>query len=184
MRFLKTIFSVFYTKYLIMANPKGYARRIGVRLGENVRFYGMTPGMFGTEPWIISIGNNVYITDGVKFITHDGGTLILRDEVPDLEWTAPISIGNDVYIGVNTTILPDVTIGNRCVIGACSVVTRDIPDNSVAVGSPARVIKSTDEYLASMKTKSLRCGHLVGEVKSAVLKTIYKQQWDESRSDE
>ena len=80
-------------------DPLGYARSIGVTLGENVHFYGMPSGMFGTEPWLITIGNNVHITSGCAFITHDGGTLILRKEVPDLEWTAPISIGNDVYIG-------------------------------------------------------------------------------------
>jgi acetyltransferase-like isoleucine patch superfamily enzyme len=69
--------------------------------------------MFSTEPWLISIGNNVYITSGCQFVTHDGDTLILRKEVPDLEFTAPISNGDDVYIGLNTTILPGVHIGNE-----------------------------------------------------------------------
>jgi acetyltransferase-like isoleucine patch superfamily enzyme len=155
-------------------DPLGYARKIGVRMGENVNFYGMPSGMFGTEPWLITIGNNVYITAGCAFITHDGGTLILRKEVPDLEWTAPITIGNDVYIGVRSLILPGVTIGNRCIIGAGSVVTKSIPDNSVAAGVPARVIKSTDEYLESMKKKSLKCGHLQGEEKAKVLKKIFR----------
>jgi acetyltransferase-like isoleucine patch superfamily enzyme len=154
-------------------NPLGYARSIGVRLGENVYFYGMPSGMFGTEPWLITIGNNVHITAGCAFITHDGGTLILRKEVPDLEWTAPITIGNDVYIGVRTLILPGVTIGNRCIIGAGSVVTKSIPDNSVAAGVPARVIKSTDEYLENMKRKSLKCGHLKGEEKAKVLMKLF-----------
>jgi acetyltransferase-like isoleucine patch superfamily enzyme len=154
-------------------DPLGYARKIGVRMGENVHFYGMPSNMFGTEPWLITIGNNVYITAGCAFITHDGGTLILRKEVPDLEWTAPIAIGNDVYIGVRTLILPGVTIGNRCIIGAGSIVTKSIPDNSVAAGVPARVIKSTDEYLENMKKKSLKCGHLQGEEKAKVLKKIF-----------
>ena len=65
-------------------DPNGYARSLGVRLGQNVHFYGMKPGMFSTEPWLISIGDNVYITAGCQFVTHDGGTLILRKEVPDL----------------------------------------------------------------------------------------------------
>ncbi len=154
-------------------DPLGYARSIGVTLGENVHFYGMPPGMFGTEPWLITIGNNVHITAGCAFITHDGGTLVLRKEVPDLEWTAPITIGNDVYIGLRTLIMPGVTIGNRVIIGAGSVVTHDIPDNSVAVGAPARVVKSTDEYLEQMKKKSLKCGHLQGREKEAVLKGIF-----------
>jgi acetyltransferase-like isoleucine patch superfamily enzyme len=159
--------------YRMMRDPVGYVRSLGVRLGENVTFYGLWPGMFGTEPWLITIGDNVYITADVQFITHDGGTLIFRNDVPDLEWTAPIKIGNEVYIGVKTTILPGVKIGNRCIIGACSTVTRDIPDNSVAAGCPARVIRSTDDYLERMKAKSLKCGHLIGEEKARVLKKIY-----------
>jgi acetyltransferase-like isoleucine patch superfamily enzyme len=154
-------------------NPLGYARSLGVRLGDNVHFYGMKSGMFSTDAYLITIGNNVYITANCSFITHDGGTLILRKEVPDLEWTAPITIGNDVYIGMNSIILPGVTIGNRCIIGAGSVVSKSIPDNSVAAGVPARVIKSTDEYLENMKKKSLKCGHLQGEAKVKALKKIF-----------
>lgn len=113
---------------------------------------------WSTEPWIITIGSNVHITDGVRFITHDGGTLLYRNQVPDLEITKPIVVGNNVYIGTNAIILPGVTIGNNVVIGAGAVVTKDIPDNSVAVGVPARVIKTADEYLEKLKRESM---HLV-----------------------
>lgn len=154
-------------------DPIGFARSIGVQMGENVHFYGMPPGMFSTEPWLITIGNNVYITAGCQFITHDGGTLILRKQVPDLEITARITVGNDVYIGVRTVILPGVTIGNRCIIGAGSVVSRSIPDNSVAVGVPARVIKSTDDYLKSAQARSLHFGHLSAKEKERALKVHF-----------
>ena len=154
-------------------DPIGYARSIGVRVGENVHFYGMPSGMFSTEPWLITIGNNVHVTSGCMFVTHDGGTLILRKEVPDLEWTAPITVGNDVYIGFRTMIMPGVNIGSRVIIGAGSIVTKDIPDNSVAAGVPARVIKTVDEYLEQMKKKSLKCGHLQGLEKETVLKRIF-----------
>lgn len=154
-------------------DPTGYARSIGVTLGTGVRFYGMPSGMFGTEPWLITLGNNVHITAGCTFVTHDGGTLILRGEVPDLEWTAPISVGNDVYIGIRSIVMPGVRIGNRVIIGAGSIVTRDIPDNSVAAGVPARVIKTVDEYLEQMKGKSLKCGHLKGLEKEAELKRLF-----------
>jgi acetyltransferase-like isoleucine patch superfamily enzyme len=154
-------------------DPLGYARSIGVRLGENVHFYGMPSGMFGTEPWLISIGNNVHVTAGCAFVTHDGGTLILRNEVPDLEWTAPITIGNDVYLGVRTLVMPGVRIGNRVIVGAGSIVTRDIPDNSVCAGVPARILKTVDQYLEEVKAKSLHCGHLKGREKEKVLKKIF-----------
>ncbi|CCH17322.1 acyltransferase [Micromonospora lupini] len=154
-------------------DPEGFARSLGVDLRGRVRFYGIDRAMFGSEPWLVSLGDNVYVTAGVQFITHDGGTLILRKEVPDLEWTAPIRVGDDVYLGVRTTILAGVTIGNRCVIGAGSVVTRDIPDNSVAAGVPARVIRTVDDYLERLRARSLGCGHLPAAEKAAVIRRIY-----------
>lgn len=168
-------------RYSLSRDPIGFARSIGVKIGTNVNFYGMSRHMFGSEPWMISIGNNVYITAEVQFVTHDGGTLILRKEIPDLEWSAPIKIGNDVYIGIRTIILPGVTIGNRCIIGAGSIVSKSIPDNSVAAGVPAKVIKTTDEYLEQMKKKSLKCGHLKGTAKDIVLREIYKDWLNNTR---
>jgi acetyltransferase-like isoleucine patch superfamily enzyme len=163
-------------QFKIKMDPIGYARSLGVRMGENVHFYGMTGGMFGTEPWLVTLGNNVYITADCQFITHDGGTLILRREVPDLELTSPINIGNDVYIGVRTIILSGVSIGNRCIIAAGSVVTRSIPDNSVAAGVPARVIETTDQYLEKAKARSLHLGHLSAEDKERELKRHFGVQ--------
>lgn len=69
-----------------------------------------------------------------------------REQHPDWDKIAPIKIGNNVYIGEGCIILPGVHIGNNVVVGARSVVTKSIPDNSVVVGSPARVLKSIDEY--------------------------------------
>ena len=169
-RRVAAVVTYLYNQVRAKLNPIGYARSLGVRLGANVTFYGMPPGMFGTEPWLITIGDNVHITSGCQFITHDGGTLILRKEVPDLELTAPIVIGNDVYIGMRTLLLPGVTIGNRCIIGAGSVVTRSIPDNCVAAGVPAKVIKSTDEYLKNAQARSLHLGHLPPTEKAKALK--------------
>lgn len=145
--------------------PERYARFIGIRCSGFFRVYGRVH--WGTEPWIISLGNNVHISNNVTFVTHDGGTLLYRRIQPDLEITKPITIGDDVYIGVNSTILPGVRIGNNVIIGACSVVTRDIPDNSVAVGNPARVIKSADEYFRKVAAESLKLGHLKGKGKTA-----------------
>lgn len=149
-------------------NPIKYAKKIGVNMPKGkVHIYGNVE--WGTEPWLITIGENVYLTDGIKLINHDGGTLLFRKEVPDLEITRPITIGNDVYIGNNVLILPGVTIGNRVVIGAGAIVTKDIPDNSLAVGIPARVIKTADEYFMKLQCESLHLGHLSGEKKDKAL---------------
>ncbi len=154
-------------------SPTRVSRWLGVKMGDNVRIYGGSPGMWGTEPFMISLGSNVYITSGCTFLTHDGGTLILRPEVPDLELTSPITVGNDVYFGIRTIVMPGVNIGNRVIVGAGSIVTKDIPDNSIAVGVPARVIKSVDEYLESAKEKSLKIGNLSPAEKEKALKKIF-----------
>lgn len=156
-------------------SPERCSRWMGVEMGANVRIYGGTPGMWGSDPYLIQIGSNVHITNGCTFLTHDGGTLILRRHVPDLELSAPIVVGNDVYIGIKAIIMPGVTIGNRVIIGAGSVVTKDIPDNSVAVGVPARVIKTVDEYEDKAKTRSLHIGHLSGAEKAKALKECFKR---------
>ena len=148
--------------------PLKYMKKVGINFPEGkVHIYGNVA--WGSEPWIITLGENVHITDGVKFITHDGGTLLYRSQVPDLEITKPIVVGNDVYIGNNVILLPGVTVGNNVVIGAGAVVTKDIPDNSVAVGVPARIIKTADEYLQKLKSESLHLGHLKGREKDLAL---------------
>ncbi|MEF2655368.1 MAG: DapH/DapD/GlmU-related protein [Eggerthellaceae bacterium] len=163
---------VFFRKikrfWLTKMNPAAYARLVGVNHGEGLHLYGSPD--WGSEPWIITLGNNVYITAGVKFITHDGGTLLFRGKVPDLEITKPITVGDNVYFGNNVIILPGVTIGNNVVVGAGAVVSKDIPDNSVAVGIPARVIKTADEYFEKLKEESIHLGHLTGEEKDKALK--------------
>ena len=158
-----------YKALLNKLKPIEYMKKVGVNFPEGkVHVYGRVA--WGSEPWIITLGENVYITDGVKFITHDGGTLLYRNQVPDLEITKPIVLGNDVYVGNNVIFLPGVTVGNNVVIGAGAVVSRDIPDNSVAVGVPARVIKTADEYLEKLKKESLHLGHLKGEEKDKALR--------------
>ena len=168
---LKKLIKLMYMKSIELLNPIKAAKKRGVNYGENLHLYGHV--RWGSEPWIITIGNNVHLTDGIRFVTHDGGSLILRHEIPDLEITKPITIGNNVYIGVETIILPGVNIGNNVVIGARSVVSRDIPDNSVAVGTPARVIKTMNEYKEKLMKESLHLGHLKGKEKDYALKKYY-----------
>jgi acetyltransferase-like isoleucine patch superfamily enzyme len=117
------------------------ARYLGVKVGEGCRIY---PTSFGGEPWLISIGDRVTVTAGVQFITHDGSTWLLRDNKGRRHRYGAIEIGNDVFIGGNSIILPGVKIGNRVIVGAGSVVNRSIPDNCVVAGVPARFIGTFD----------------------------------------
>ena len=172
---LRNCMNKLYLMTLAKINPVRYAKKIGVHMGEDVHIYGSAYKMFGTEPWAITLGNHIHITDEVRFINHDGGTLLFRNQVPDLEITKRIDVGDSVYIGVRALIMPGVHIGNRVIIGAGAVVTKDIPDNSVAVGVPARVIKTADEYFEKTQKESLHVGHLCYEEKDNALRRILNE---------
>lgn len=137
------------------------AVRRGLKLGHDVRVIGKPN--FGGEPYLIEIGNYVTVSSNVTFITHDGGTWVFRHlpEYQNLQHFGRIRIGDNCFIGTGTIILPGVAIGSNCVIGAGSVVTRSVADNSVVAGSPARYIRSYDEY--SQRTAK-RCGYYAPEV--------------------
>jgi acetyltransferase-like isoleucine patch superfamily enzyme len=167
-RILKTL----RNRYEIRMSPINYAKRIGVNFDEKeVKLYGTI--RWGSEPWMITLGKNVFITHNVAFVTHDGGTLPFRRLEPTLEISKPITVGDNVFIGINTVVLPGVNIGNNVVIGAGSVVAKDIPDNSLAAGNPARVIKTADEYFEKLKKESLGFGHLSGKEKDIALRKYY-----------
>lgn len=91
----------------------------------------------------ISIGDNVTLAPNVHVLAHDASTKLFLDYTK----VANVRIGNNVFIGAGAIVLPGVAIGNRVVIGAGSVVSKDIPDNSLAIGCPARVVKTVDAYL-------------------------------------
>lgn len=171
---IRKLYRKLYAIIVGSISPVTYARKIGVNFRGVVKLYGTIH--WSTEPWLITIGNNCHITNGVAFETHDGGTLIFRDKVPDLEITKPITLGDNVYVGTNVMFMPGVTVGSNVIIGAGAVVTKDIPDNSVAVGVPARVIKSTEEYFEKIQSESIHLGLLHGEEKDKALMNYYNYQ--------
>jgi len=174
---MKNLFRKIYNKlsFIIFNNiSKEYnAYRIGVKCDpKKIFIYGNVS--FGTEPWIIKLGSNVHITNGVSFLTHDGGTLLFRDKYPDVEITAPIEIGNNVYIGFRSILLPGIKVGSNVVIGAGSIVTKDLPDGFVYAGNPAKRIKSIDEYKEKILKNSLKLGHLKGKLKDNELRKYFR----------
>lgn len=115
-------------------------RARGAKVGENV--YIGTRKIDMGHTFLLEIGNNVTISDA-RILTHDGST---KREL-GLSRVGRVVIGDDVFIGADAIVLPNVCIGSKVIVGAGAVVTKDIPDNSVAVGNPARVIGTYDAYM-------------------------------------
>lgn len=104
---------------------------------------------FGSEPYLIHLHRYCRISMDVMFITHDGGTWAFRNDQEKYKHVikfGKIEVGEYSFIGARATILPGVTIGDHCVIGAGSLVNHDVPSGTVYAGVPARFICTTAEY--------------------------------------
>lgn len=101
-----------------------------------------------THCFLIDIGNNVTMSVRVTLLAHDAST----KKILGYTKIGQVHIGNNVFIGANTTVLPNVKIGDNCIIGANSIVTQNISENTVAAGNPARIICSVEEYKAKWMT--------------------------------
>lgn len=134
--------TIIFIKKNIYSNQM-WAKECGVIFGDDNFF--ADKNHWPTEAYLISIGNHCQITKGVKLHTHGGGHL-MRIYNPTYDAFGKIKIGDWVYIGSGTHIMPGVTIGNRVLIAAGSIVTKSIPDDVVVGGNPARLICSLDDY--------------------------------------
>jgi len=118
----------------------------GLQIADDCRLMGLPN--FGSEPYLISIGRHVTISSRVSFINHDGGTWVFR-ELPKYRGVIKfgrIVIHDNCFIGTGATIMPGVSIGPNAVVAAESVVTADVPPNTVVGGVPARVLMTVEEY--------------------------------------
>jgi maltose O-acetyltransferase len=161
-----------YCKVLCYEYNQLHPAKIGERIALIQKLFGKIRGSFLIEsPFIcdygynIQIGSNFYanhnciILDGAKVVFGDnvmiapncsfytaGHPLDAERRNTGLEYAYPIKVGSNIWIGGNVVVLPGITIGDNAVIGAGSVVTKDIPSGVVAVGNPCRVIREiTDE---------------------------------------
>ncbi|MDR2149062.1 MAG: acyltransferase [Tannerella sp.] len=125
----------------IFWTPERYARSVGVQIGKNCAI--ATFG-FGSEPYLIQIGDHCQITTGVKFFTHGGGW-VFRSKYPDFDTFGKIIVKDNVYIGNNSLIMPGVTINSNVIIGAGSVVTKSVQSGKIVAGNPAKIIGDLDD---------------------------------------
>lgn len=128
--------------------PIGYLEKRGLKVGKN---FTKQQGCFidPSHCFLIEIGNNVTFSLRVTLLAHDASC----KNIVNYTKIGKINIKDNVFVGANVTILPNVTIGENSIIGAGSIVSKDIPDNCVAVGNPAKVIMTIDEYREKLEKK-------------------------------
>lgn len=114
---------------------------VNVHLGENVF---INSNCYLMDCASITLGNNVFVGPFTGFYTG-AHPLDIKRRNAGLEWAKPITVGDSCWFGANCSIMPGVTIGKGCVIAAGSVVTKDVPDNSLVAGVPAKVIKTINQ---------------------------------------
>jgi len=160
---MKKAFDKIYRKIF----PIKWAKSNGMLIGKNCVFIAKHKVNFGSEPYLIKLGDEVKVSEGVRFVTHDGGTWAFRDQekYKDVVKFGTIIIGNRSFIGTGAIILPGVVIGERCVVGAGSVVTADVPDNTGVAGVPAKPIKTTKEYAEKCLEEYSSKGYDTEEIK-------------------
>lgn len=119
---------------------------MGMKVGRN---FGRLNGVIldPSHCWLIEIGDNVTLAPRVHILCHDAST----KQFLNYTKIGRVVIGDNVFIGAESVVLPNVRIGNNVIIGANSTVTKDIPDNVVAAGNPAKKICTLEEYIERHK---------------------------------
>ena len=130
-----------YWNYI--ASPEAYLRHFGAHIGKHCL---ISSKNFGTEPYLITIGDNVQITHGVSIHCHGGGN-IMRRTIPDFDAFGKVIIQDWAYIGAYSQIMPGVTIGEGAIVAAGSIVTKSVPPYTIVGGNPARTIGKTEDYI-------------------------------------
>ncbi|MBT1169953.1 MULTISPECIES: acyltransferase [Bifidobacterium] len=143
---------MFFDRKLTKLRIKRWIRQ-GATIGTNFQ---LERGSFldSSFPWLITIGDNVTLAPDVLVLCHDGST----KKAIGYSKVGTVVIGNNVFIGAKSIILPNTTIGSNVVIGAGSIVGGVIPSNTVVAGAPARVLQSYEEF-KSKNDARMESGH-------------------------
>lgn len=127
-----------------------HIRESGGYVGNNVDFYDVKMDM--SNAFLYHIGNNVTITN-CRILNHDASMC----KALGVTKIGKIFIGDNVFIGADSIVLPNVKIGNNVIVGAGCVISKDIPDNSVVVGNPCRIISSYNDFIEKNKYQFSNC---------------------------
>lgn len=153
----KIIKKIIYKEKADSETYVAYLRKRGARVGERTTFFAPRSTYIDTtKPYLISIGNDVQITYGVTILTYGYDWSVLKRVYGDVCGSAgAVVIEDNVFIGMHTTILKGVHIGKNVIIGANSLVNKDIPDNCVAAGNPVEIIMPLEQYYEKRKKAQL-----------------------------
>ena len=135
-----------------------YLRQQGVTVGEYTHFFSPQSVVIDvTRPYLLKIGSRVKITAGVTILTHDYSYSVLRPVFNSIqnECSGYTIIEDNVFIGMNASIMPGVKIGENSIIAVGAVVTKDVPSNSVVAGCPAKVISSLEDFYKKRKERQI-----------------------------
>lgn len=125
------------------------------------------------EPYLITIGDNVTISHGVDFITHDNSVCKIYGVAHDLY--GRITVGNNCFIGAHAVIMYGVTLAENVIVGAGSVVTKSVTQSNVIVaGNPAKVIGTWDQFGEKVKDNVIHAGHLSVDEKRKIVENSEK----------
>lgn len=155
----------FLIKFLAKFNHKlymklyiPYLKSMGMNFNGTPIYIGSSTNFDGTNYSLFTIGDNVVISSECRFLTHDfsiSRAVVAYGDKYSREFplVKPIYIGNNTFIGARTILLPGVKIGNNVIIGAGSVVRGNIPDNSIVVGNPAKIVGNVNEWYSKTMNK-------------------------------
>lgn len=136
-----------------------YLRKIGCEVGDETYFFNAPSMKIDIKRKdYIKIGNRCKIAEDVTIVAHDYSWEVLRSVYGEIlpSGGKKVEIGNNVFIGKRVTILRGVKIGDNVIVGAGSIVTKDIPSNTIVAGNPARVISTLEEYYNKTKANLLK----------------------------
>jgi acetyltransferase-like isoleucine patch superfamily enzyme len=171
---IKKIKFIVTALYHRVISKEKLARIRGVEFGKECHF--MTRS-WGGEPYLIKMGDYVRTASGVKFITHDGAVGVIRrfyEEHRNIDLMSPIIIGNNVFIGMDSILLPGVKVEDNVIIGAKSVVRGHLKANSVYAGIPAKYICTLDEYIEKNREDFIQTRGMTRAEKKKFLLEDYK----------
>ena len=151
-----------------------YYRKLGANIGEECSFVGRNISL-SSEPYLITIGNHVRVSFDVAFVTHDGGTYVLRRKYPNASLYGKIKVGDNVFIGARSIILPNVTIGDNCIIAAGSVVTKNVESGTIVGGVPAKKIGSVYDYELKHKDDLMCIADLSYTQRKEILEKVFRE---------